>query len=79
MAKPRVIYMAKEDSFLEVDKDYYNRLAIETEKRDLVEQFVIPPRSGKAWDGIRRPDLPHRCSRGPPGGRLQCLEPSQPS
>ena len=49
MVKPRVIYMAKEDSFLEVDKDYYNRLAIETEKRDLVEQFVIPPRSGKAW------------------------------
>ena len=49
MVKPRVICMAKEDSFLEVDKDYYNRLAIETEKRDLVEQFVIPPRSGKAW------------------------------
>ncbi len=49
MAKPRVIYMAKEGSLLEVDKDYYDRLAIETEKRDLVEQFVIPSRSGKAW------------------------------
>ena len=79
MAKPRVIYMAKEGSLLEVDKDYYDRLAIETEKRDLVEQFVIPPRSGKAWTVYAGQVCRIVCSRGSPGGRFQCLEPSQPT
>ncbi|MEA2532119.1 MAG: uncharacterized protein QOG89_3763 [Thermomicrobiales bacterium] len=34
---------------LEVDRPFYERLARETDGRELVEEFVIPIRSGKAW------------------------------
>ena len=32
-----------------VDRPFYNRLASETSRRTLVERFVIPIRSGRAW------------------------------
>jgi len=44
-----VIYEAKPGSPLEVDRDFYARLARETAKRTLVERFVVPRRSGRAW------------------------------
>jgi uncharacterized protein YcgI (DUF1989 family) len=34
---------------LEVDRPFYDRLARETQTRTLVERFVVPPRSGRAW------------------------------
>ena len=34
---------------LAVDRPFYNRLASETSRRTLVERFVIPIRSGRAW------------------------------
>ena len=49
MAEPRVIYLSKAGKRLEGDGEFYGRLARETGKRELVEQFVIPPRSGRAW------------------------------
>src|SRR5204863_271983 len=49
MARPRVIYEAKPGSPLDVDRDLYGRLARETARRTLVERFVVPKRSGRAW------------------------------
>ena len=49
MAKPHVIYQAKPGSALEVNRDFYGRLAPDAGKRTLVERFVVPPRTGKAW------------------------------
>ena len=49
MARPRVIYEAKPGSPLEADRDLYTRLARETGRRSLVERFVVPRRSGRAW------------------------------
>ena len=49
MAKPRVIYQSKPGSPINVDREFYDRLASHTEKRTLVDQFVVPIRSGKAW------------------------------
>ena len=49
MATPRVIYEPKPGSPLEVDRDFYTRLARETGSRTLVERFVVPRRSGRAW------------------------------
>src|SRR5438045_527539 len=49
MARPRVIYEAKPGSPLDVDRDLYGRLARETARHTLVERFVIPKRSGRAW------------------------------
>src|SRR5207237_577201 len=34
---------------LEADRDLYTRLARETGRRTLVERFVVPRRSGRAW------------------------------
>ena len=34
---------------LTIDRDFYDRLARETGRRTLVERFVIPIRSGRAW------------------------------
>jgi uncharacterized protein len=45
---PRVIYEAKPGSPLEVDRAFYGRLAADT-RRTLVERFVAPRRSGRAW------------------------------
>src|SRR2546430_14543272 len=49
MAKPHVIYQAKPGSALEVDRAFYARLGPDAGKRTLVERFVIPRRSGRAW------------------------------
>ncbi len=49
MPAPRVIYQPKPGSPLDVDREFYGRLGQETETRSLVEQFVVPIRSGKAW------------------------------
>jgi len=49
MPKPRVIYEPKPGSPLAVDRPFYDRLADETRSRTLVEQFVVPMRSGRAW------------------------------
>ena len=49
MAKPRVIYEAKPGSPLDVDRAFYGRLARETHGRTLVDRFVVPRRSGRAW------------------------------
>jgi uncharacterized protein YcgI (DUF1989 family) len=35
---------------LDVDKPFYERLAGELDRRTLVEEFVIPIRSGRAWE-----------------------------
>src|SRR5262245_66487669 len=49
MARPRVIYEAKPGSPLELDENLYARLARETGSRRLVERFVVPRRTGRAW------------------------------
>ncbi len=49
MPAPRVIYQPKPGSPIDVDREFYGRLGRETETRSLVEQFVVPIRSGKAW------------------------------
>ena len=49
MPGPRVIYQPKPGSPIDVDREFYGRLGQETETRSLVEQFVVPIRSGKAW------------------------------
>ena len=49
MPAPRVIYQPKPGSPIDVDWEFYGRLGQDTETRSLVEQFVVPIRSGKAW------------------------------
>src|SRR5215831_17341363 len=48
MASPRVIYEAKPGSPLQADQKLYERLA-DAGPRRLVERFVVPRRSGRAW------------------------------
>ncbi len=50
MASPRVLYEPKPGSPLDVDRARYTRLAHELDQRQLVERFVIPIRSGRAWE-----------------------------
>ena len=47
---PTPLYEAKSAAFLAVDKNFYERIARETSSRSRVNQFVIPMRSGKAWE-----------------------------
>jgi hypothetical protein len=49
MAQPHVIYQAKPGSALDVNRDFYARLAPDAGPRTLVDRFVIPRRSGRAW------------------------------
>jgi len=49
MPSPRVIYEPKPGSPLQVDRELYRRLARETASRTLVERFVVPRRTGRAW------------------------------
>src|SRR5256885_9814314 len=49
MAQPHVIYQAKPGSALDVNREFYARLGPDAGKRTLVERFVIPRRSGRAW------------------------------
>jgi uncharacterized protein YcgI (DUF1989 family) len=47
MAQPRVIYEPKPGSPIDVDRQFYDRLA--ESSRTPVEQFIVPMRSGRAW------------------------------
>src|SRR4030095_2556323 len=49
MPEPRVIYEAKPGSPIAVERPCYDRLAAETGARKLVDRFVVPKRSGRAW------------------------------
>jgi uncharacterized protein len=42
-------YLPDEAGTLDIDRAFYDRLARETERRSLVDSFVIPIRSGRAW------------------------------
>nr|WP_042181108.1 DUF1989 domain-containing protein [Kibdelosporangium sp. MJ126-NF4]CTQ96561.1 Aminomethyltransferase (EC 2.1.2.10) [Kibdelosporangium sp. MJ126-NF4] len=48
MGSPPAGYQAKPGSVLDVDRGFYDRLA--AGDRDLVDEFVIPIRSGRAWE-----------------------------
>ena len=78
MPAPRVIYIPKPGSPIDVDRDFYGRLGQETDSRSLVDKFrgADTVRQGLAGDG--GPDMPHRRRRRRTGGRLQRLEPEQP-
>lgn len=43
-------YQSTKGSALDVDKDFYDRIANATEQRQLVDKFIIPIRSGRAWE-----------------------------
>lgn len=49
MGSPRPAYQASVGS-LDVDRAFYDRLADSTGDRELVEEFSIPIRSGRAWE-----------------------------
>ncbi|MBE3001267.1 DUF1989 domain-containing protein [Nocardiopsis sp. HNM0947] len=50
MGSPEAAYRSGEGSPLAVDTAFYDRLAETTEGRELVEGFVLPIRSGRAWE-----------------------------
>lgn len=50
MGSPEAAYRAGEGSALTVDIPFYDRLAEHTEDRELVDRFVLPIRSGRAWE-----------------------------
>lgn len=50
MGSPEAAYQSGEGSALSVDTAFYNRLAEHVEDRELVERFVLPIRSGRAWE-----------------------------
>jgi uncharacterized protein len=43
-------YQATEGGALSVDRELYDRIAVEIDGRVPVEQFTIPIRSGRAWE-----------------------------
>ncbi|ASR34582.1 hypothetical protein BAY61_05820 [Prauserella marina] len=47
---PRPAYQASEGSALAVDRGFYDRLAESEDRRENVERFVVPIRSGRAWE-----------------------------
>ena len=49
MPFPSAAYQAKAGSLLDVDRAFYDLLA-QADGRELIEQFVIPIRSGQAWE-----------------------------
>ncbi|MFI0423507.1 urea carboxylase-associated family protein [Spongiactinospora sp. 9N601] len=50
MTSPQAAYQAKAGSILDVDRRFYDRLAERTGEREMTESFVIPIRSGRAWE-----------------------------
>lgn len=46
---PRPLYEPTSGSFLSLDTTFYTRFAQDRERRMTVEKFIIPPRTGKAW------------------------------
>lgn len=49
MASPAAAYQAGPGGALDVDREFYRSLA-EAPGRELVEEFVLPIRSGRAWE-----------------------------
>jgi uncharacterized protein YcgI (DUF1989 family) len=49
MPAPQPTYTPVKGSPLDVDRAFYGRLAEETDRRELVERFIVPIRSGRAW------------------------------
>jgi uncharacterized protein YcgI (DUF1989 family) len=49
MGSPEAAYQPKPGSIMDVDKSFYDRLASDG-GRELVERFVLPIRSGRAWE-----------------------------
>jgi len=49
MVAPRVIYQGGPGTPIDPDREFYGRLSRETGGRTLVDRFVIPRRSGRAW------------------------------
>ena len=43
-------YQETEGGALGVDRDFYDRIAAKTDERELVEEFTVPIRSGRAWE-----------------------------
>src|SRR2546421_8111980 len=78
MAKPHVIYQAKPGSGLEVNRAFYTRLAPDAGKRTLVERFVIPRRSGRAWPVRAGQIFRIVAGEGAQGGDLHVLELAHP-
>ncbi|MQA81791.1 MAG: DUF1989 domain-containing protein [Streptosporangiales bacterium] len=50
MGHPPAAYQAKAGSILDVDTAFYDALAGDVAGRELVERFVLPIRSGRAWE-----------------------------
>jgi len=49
MAQPRPLYDHGPGTPLDVDRGFYGRVARAVDQRTLVERFVVPIRSGRAW------------------------------
>lgn len=49
MVAPRVIYEGGAGTPIDVDREFYGRLATHTKSRTPLERFVVPIRSGRAW------------------------------
>jgi uncharacterized protein YcgI (DUF1989 family) len=50
MGSPAAAYRATEGGALDVDRAFYDRVAQQQDGRELVEQFDIPIRTGRAWE-----------------------------
>jgi uncharacterized protein len=50
MGSPPAAYQPTSGSILDVDRAFYDRLAERTNERELLDSFVIPIRSGRAWE-----------------------------
>ena len=49
MSSPQPAYLPSAGGPLSVDRDLYGRLGEDTAGRELVEELVVPIRSGRAW------------------------------
>ena len=50
IATTSAAYQASPGGALDVEREFYKRLATEVDDRELVDSFVIPIRSGRAWE-----------------------------
>lgn len=50
LAFPPAAYQASPGGALDVDRDFYRRLAETAGQRERVDSFVVPIRSGRAWE-----------------------------
>jgi hypothetical protein len=49
MNSPHAAYQATSGSALDLDREFYQRFSAAPDRRELVDSFVIPIRSGRAW------------------------------